>query len=352
MKHQIIRKACSGILALGIAAAGQSVLAGGEVTVASWGGSYQAAQSKALFQPVAEAMGITIREESYKGIGQVRTKVAAGAVPWDIIDTGSGGGARGCAEDILIDLDYNMIDVSNFVTDTYLSCCVGTIVFATVPAWNTETYGMNGPKSWADFWDVDKFPGTRSIRGKMHGMLEPALMADGVPIGEVYNVLDSEAGINRALDKIRELKPHVAVWWGSGAQHAQLMKDGEVDMATGWNGRFDVAKADGAKVAYTYNGALQDYDCFAIPKGAPNAELAMKVIAEMSKAEHQANIPQYITYGPTNSDAYKTGKIDAALSKNLPSHPDNAKSMLPTSQEWYAKWEKKASEMYQDMMTE
>ena len=323
-----------------------------EVTVASWGGSYQDAQSKALFMPVAEAMGITINEESYKGIGQVRTKVAAGAVPWDIIDTGSGGGARGCEEGILIPLDYDMIDVSNFVADTTLSCCVGTIVFATVAAWNTDTYGMDGPKSWADFWDVEKFPGTRSVRGKMHGMLEPALMADGVPMDEVYSVLDSEEGIKRALDKIRELKPHIAVWWGSGAQHAQLMKDGEVDMTTGWNGRFDVAIADGAKAAYSYNQALQDYDCFGIPKGAPNQDLAMKVIAKMSEAEYQANIPQYITYGPTNSKAYETGKIDDALARMLPSHPDNAANLLPINQEWYAKWEKIGSEMYVDMMTE
>ncbi len=323
-----------------------------EVTVASWGGSYQDAQSKALFIPVAEAMGITINEESYKGIGQVRTKVAAGAVPWDIIDTGSGGGARGCEEGILVPLDYDMIDVSNFVADTTLSCCVGTIVFATVAAWNTDTYGMDGPQSWADFWDVEKFPGARAVRGKMHGMLEPALMADGVPMDEVYSVLDSEEGIKRALDKIRELKPHIAVWWGSGAQHAQLMKDGEVDMTTGWNGRFDVAIADGAKAAYSYNQALQDYDCFGIPKGAPNQDLAMKVIAKMSEAEYQANIPQYITYGPTNSKAYETGKIDESLALMLPSHPDNASNLLPINQEWYAKWEKIGSEMYVDMMTE
>ncbi len=323
-----------------------------EVTIASWGGAYQDAQSKALFNPVAEALGITIKEETYKGVGQVRTRVAAESVPWDIIDTGSGGGARGCVEGFLVPLDYNMIDTSDFVEDTHLSCCVGTIVFATVIAWNTDTYGDNGPQSWADFWDVEKFPGTRAIRGKMHGMLEPALMADGVPPEEVYKVLDSEEGINRALDKIRELKPHVAVWWGSGAQHAQLMKDGEVDMTTGWNGRFDVAIADGAKAAYTYNQGLQDYDCFGIPKGAPNPDLAMKVIAEMSKAEYQANIPQYITYGPTNSKAYETGKIDDALSMNLPSHPDNASKLLPINQEWYAKWEKLGSEMYVDMMTE
>jgi len=297
-------------------------------------------------------MGITINEETYKGVGQVRTKVAAGAVTWDIVDTGSGGGARACEEGIFEPLDYNLIDISDFVAGTTLPCCVGTIVFATVMAWNTDTYGDNGPQSWADFWDVQKFPGTRSIRGKMHGMLEPALMADGVAPRDVYRVLDSEAGIKRALDKIRELKPHVAVWWSSGAQHAQLMKDGEVDMSTGWNGRFDVAIADGAKAAYTYKQGLQDYDCWGIPKGAPNKDLAMRVIAEMSKAEYQADIPQYITYGPTNSKAYATGKIDATLARNLPSHPDNASNLLPINTEWYAKWEKIGSEMYQDMITE
>ena len=89
--------------------------------------------------------------------------------------------------------------------------------------------------------------------------------------------------IERALNKIRELKPHIAVWWSSGAQHAQLMVDGEVDMVTGWNGRFDVAKKDGAQVAYTFNQALLDYDCYAIPKGAPNKDVAMRFLAEIAK---------------------------------------------------------------------
>ncbi len=352
MNLKINQAALTTSIVLGLSTPMTLTASADEVTIASWGGSYQDAQSKALFMPVAEAMGITINEESYKGIGQVRTKVAAGAVLWDIIDTGSGDGARGCAEGILVPLDYDMIDVSNFVADTMLSCCVGKNVFATVTAWNTETYGMDGPKSWADFWDVEKFPGTRSVRGKMHGMLEPALMADGVPMDQVYSVLDSEEGIERALNKIRELKPHIAVWWGTGAQHAQLMKNGEVDMTTGWNNRFDVAIADGAKAAYSYNQGLQDYDCFGIPKGAPNQDLAMKVIAKMSEAEYQANIPQFITYGPTNSKAYETGKIDDELARMLPSHPDNAGNLLPINQEWYAKWEKIGSEMYLDMMTE
>ena len=180
--------------------------------------------------------------------------------------------------------------------------CVGTITFSTVMAWNTETCGAQGPQSWADFWDVKKFPGKRSYRGKYSGALEPALMADGVLPEKVYEVLSSEGGIERAIDKIRELKPHIAVWWSSGAQHAQLMKDGEVDMSTGWNGRFDVAIKDGGKAAYTYNQGLLDYDCFGIPKGAPNKDLAMKFIAEMSKAEYQANMPS------TSPMARQTGR--------------------------------------------
>ncbi len=337
------------------AAAGFAVSAAsaGDLTIASWGGSYQEAQSKAIFVPVAKAMGINIKEESYGGISDVRLQVQAGAVTWDIIDTGSGGGARGGVEGILEPLDYDMIDVSNFVDGTYLPACVGTITFSTVFAYNTETYsGDNVPKTWADFWDVERFPGTRSYRAKYSGALEPALMADGVPRDKVYEVLDSEEGIKRAIDKIRELKPHIAVWWKSGAQHAQLMKDGEVDMTTGWNGRFDVAINDGANADYSYSDSLLDYDCFGIPKGAPNKDLAMKFLAEASKASYQAAMPQYITYGPTNKGAYDLGIINEDVAEMLPSHPKNAREQLVINNDWYAKWEKTASALYQDMLTE
>ncbi len=130
------------------------------------------------------------------------------------------------------------------------------------------------------------------------------------------------------------------------------MKNGEVDMTTGWNGRFDNAKKDGAKVAYSFNQALLDYDCFAIPKGAPNKDLAMKFLGEISKPEYQDDLPKYITYGPTNKTAYETGEISQDVATGLPSSPDNAAVQLPISLEWYAKWEIITSEMYQEMLTE
>jgi putative spermidine/putrescine transport system substrate-binding protein len=323
-----------------------------QLTIVSFGGAYQEGQSKALFQPAAKALGITLKEETYTGIADLRLKVKAGAVTWDIVASGSGSAARAGAEGILEKLDYKTIDVSAFLPGTHQDYCVGGDVFSTVLAWNTKTYGANGPQSWADFWDVKKFPGRRAYRKAVAGALEPALMADGVPPEKVYEVLSSPGGIERAINKIKQLKPHIAVWWSSGAQHAQLMKDGEVDMITGWNGRFDVVAKDGAKVAYTFNQALLDYDCYAVAKGAPNKDLAMKFLAEISKPQYQAEFTKYITYGPTNRKAYDLGTIAVDYAKRLPSYPDNAAKQLTIDLDWYIKYEDKASAAYQNMLTE
>jgi putative spermidine/putrescine transport system substrate-binding protein len=323
-----------------------------QLTVVSFGGAYQDAQSKALFQPAAKALGITVKEETYTGIADLRLKVRAGAVTWDVVASGSGSAAHAGAEGILEPLDYKVIDVSTFVPGTWQKYAVGGDVFSTVMAWNTKTYASNPPQNWADFWDVKKFPGKRSYRNAVAGALEPALMADGVPMDKVYEVLSAPGGIDRAIAKVRELKPHVAVWWTSGAQHAQLMKDGEVDMITGWNGRFDAVAKDGGHVAYTYNQALLDYDAYCIPKGAPHKDLAMKFLAEISKPQYQAELTKYITYGPTNSKAYDLGVITPAYAAKLPSSPANAAKQLPIDLEWYIKFEAKASQAYQNMLTE
>ena len=130
------------------------------------------------------------------------------------------------------------------------------------------------------------------------------------------------------------------------------MKDGEVDMTTGWNGRFDVAIKDGANAAYNYGGALLDYDCFGIPKGAPNKDLAMKFLAEASKASYQAAMPQYITYGPTNQGSYDLGIIDPEVARMLPSHPNNFGAQLVVDNTWYAKWARIVAAKYQNMLTD
>jgi putative spermidine/putrescine transport system substrate-binding protein len=320
-----------------------------QITVVSWGGSYQDGQSKSMFQPAAKALGITVKEETYSGLAELRMRSKSGAMTWDVVCTGSGTGGRAGVEGLLEPLDYKVIDVSNFIPGSWAQYYVGGDAFSTVIAWNTKTYGDKGPQSWADFWDVKKFPGTRSYRNTV--TLEPALIADGVPMDQVYKVLSAPGGIERAIKKMEELKPHVAVWWSSGAQSAQLMVDGAVDMIMGWNGRFDVAKQSGAKVAYTFNQGMLDYDCYVVPKGAPNKDLAMKFVAEISKPQYQAGLTKFITYGPTNKKAYDGGIIPADYAATLPSSPANIAKQFGIDDDWYMKFDQQAAQAYQNMMT-
>ena len=346
-----------GILSLSLLAFSFQTASAEPITVVSWGGSYGKAQDRALFTDASNHSGIAINRESGASMTKTCLQVQSGSVTWDLVVTGSGGAAAAAADGCLEKIDYSVVDVSDFYPGLYTDYCVGSDVFATVMAWNTDKYGEPGspgaPSSWADFWDVKKFPGTRAYRANnVDGALEPALMADGVPPEKVYEVLATPEGKRRAINKIRELKPHIAVFWGSGAQQAQLMKYAEVDMSTGWNGRFDNAKKDGAKVGYTFNQALLDYDCFAMPKGAPNKEVAMRFLAEVSKPQYQANLPFYITYGPTNRKAYEMTKAPKELIESLPSHPKNVPLMLPVSLDWYAKHKNEALELYMELMSE
>ena len=346
-----------GILSISLLAFSFQTAFAEPITVVSWGGSYGKAQDRALFTDASNHSGIAINRESGASMTKTCLQVQSGSVTWDLVVTGSGGAAAAAADGCLEKIDYSVVDVSDFYPGLYTDYCVGSDVFATVMAWNTDKYGEPGspgaPSSWADFWDVKKFPGTRAYRANnVDGALEPALMADGVPPEKVYEVLATPEGKRRAINKIRELKPHIAVFWGSGAQQAQLMKDAEVDMSTGWNGRFDNAKKDGAKVGYTFNQALLDYDCFAMPKGAPNKEVAMRFLAEVSKPQYQANLPFYITYGPTNRKAYEMTKAPKELIESLPSHPKNVPLMLPVSLDWYAKHKNEALELYMELMSE
>ena len=346
-----------GIFSLSLLAFSFQTASAEPITVVSWGGSYGKAQDRALFTDASNHSGIAINRESGASMTKTCLQVQSGSVTWDLVVTGSGGAAAAAADGCLEKIDYSVVDVSDFYPGLYTDYCVGSDVFATVMAWNTDKYGEPGspgaPSSWADFWDVKKFPGTRAYRANnVDGALEPALMADGVPPEKVYEVLATPEGKRRAINKIRELKPHIAVFWGSGAQQAQLMKDAEVDMSTGWNGRFDNAKKDGDKVGYTFNQALLDYDCFAMPKGAPNKEVAMRFLAEVSKPQYQANLPFYITYGPTNRKAYEMTKAPKELIESLPSHPKNVPLMLPVSLDWYAKHKNEALELYMELMSE
>src|SRR5690606_23417563 len=144
----------------------------------------------------------------------------------------------GCEEGWLEEIDYSKIGGrEGFVDGAAMDGAVGTIVFSNIYAYDVSKVPNGGAQAIADLFDTQKFPGARSLRKSPKPTLELALLADGVPTADVYKVLSTPEGVDRAFAKLDTIKKDVKVWWSAGSQPVQLLADGEVAMATAWNGR-------------------------------------------------------------------------------------------------------------------
>lgn len=301
------------------------------LTFAGYGGEPQKVQTKAFFEPATKELGITVLQDSHGGYAKIKVQVLSGSPSYDLVAIGCAEAARAAKEGLLEPLDYSLIPNAKDI-DPRLRAknYVGEWTFSTVIAWNTKTV-KSPPKTWAEFWDVKKFPGKRALSANPRQMLEIALVADGVKSDKLYPL-----DLQRAFKKLEEIKPYLTLWWSSGAQSVQLLNDGEVDMIAIWNGRVQAAMDAGASADYTYNEGIYDVECFMVPKGAKNKINAMKVINVMLAPKNQATAASLIDYGPVNPKAYETGIIPAERLKRLPSAPENLKKEVMLDPAWYA----------------
>ncbi|RTM09687.1 MAG: extracellular solute-binding protein [Hyphomicrobiales bacterium] len=317
-----------------------------DVVIASSGGAWQEAQDKALWAPAAKALGITYAQDTFQNWAEARAQVESGKVTWDIIQISLADEPLAKAAGVLEQLDADVYDKADFVAGSSTDHFVANSNFATLIAWNKNTYGENGPQSAADFFDVVKFPGKRALWNQPGGMIEVAALALGTPRDKVYDFLSTEEGRTAAIAKLAELAPNVAVWWESGAQAAQLVKDGEVDMIITWGGRVQGAIADGANWAYTFNDAQLATDGYAVVKGAPNRDAAMAFLREMSKAEYQAHLPDYYATAPANLKAFAVANYSPEKLATMASAPENVAVEYPVDPNWTAQYGAWASEAY------
>ena len=183
-------------------------------------------------------------------------------------------------------------------------CGIGIVIWATVMAYKDGTYSDETPTMVADFWDFDRFPGKRSMRKVAEVNLEWALIADGVPVGDVYGLLTTEEGADRAFAKLDGVKEQ-SVWWEAGAQAPQILVDGEAALGTAYNGRiYNAYKNENQPLTIMWNSQVWDIGFMGIPKGAPNADKAREFLTgKYATPEYQGRITYHIAYGPMRKSA-------------------------------------------------
>lgn len=301
------------------------------LVVVNWGGDAIKAFGKAWTEGFSKATGIPTKiDGSGPTEGAIRTQLSSGRVSWDVVDAESSVLQILGKEGLVQPIDYNVVSKDKVLPGFAYEYGIADYMLSYVIAYDSERFGDKAPKTWADFWDVKTFPGKRTLYKWMNGMLEAALLADGVTPDKLYPL-----DVPRALKKIEELKPHVLSFWGSGAETQQLLIEGEVSMGAIWNTRAQVITDDSeGRIKWTFDNALLGCSNWGVLKGNPaGTEAAMKFIAYAQDPQTQVELFKMFGNGPANPAA-------AALIPDDRKHlnctdPANLPKQIMLSHEWY-----------------
>lgn len=295
-------------------------------TVITFGGASGEAMQNAYYTPFDKKMNAGLIPGDYNGeLSRIRAMVETGNVSWDLVEVESPELARGCFEGMFERLDWKKLGIKDqIIDDAVEECGVGTFVWSTVLAYDADKL-KKAPQSWQDFWNVKEFPGKRGLRRGAKFTLEFALFADGVAVNDVYDVLRTPEGVDRAFAKLDEISEHIQ-WWEAGAQPPQWLVAGDVVMSSSYNGRIAAAQEEGRNLAIAWKGSIYDLDYWAIVKGSKKRELAYDFIRFASQPDTQANYSSGIPYGPVNPAALPS--LSAKQSARMPTNPENMKGAI------------------------
>lgn len=299
-----------------------------DLTVVSWGGEYQDAQRKYMFGPFTAESHIPVIDEYWEGgIGNLRTRIRSGSNTWDVVQVEAEEAAIGCEEGLFERMDLGKVGgADRFLPGTTSDCSVGAVIYNVVLAYDASNNGLK-PESWADFFDIKKFPGKRAVRNGPKWNLEIALLADGVAPDQLYKVLSTPEGVDRAFAKFNSIKGDL-LFWKSGAQPTQMLAAGDVVMTTTFNSRITASnEGDGTNFGIVWNGSIYTMDSWVIMKGTPLKEESFKLIEFATRAKPQAEIVPLNRSGPTNKGSL--AEIPAKYIADLPSNPANLGVSIP-----------------------
>jgi len=298
----------------------------------NWGGDALRSYDQAYGQAFLKQTGITVRQDgSGPTEGAITAQFKSGKPTWDIVDADPFSaislGKRGMVEPI----DYHIVDRSKMRQGFGWDYAASTYFFSYVIAYDASRFGARAPAGMADFFDIKKFPGKRSLYKWGAGMWEAALLADGVAPDKLYPL-----DLKRAHDKIAAFSDHVVSYWGGGADSQQILLSGDASMALIWSTRASVLEKDSSgQIKFVWDQGLISPGAMAVIKNNPaGKDTAMNFIASTQDPRKQLVAFELMGQGPANpaTDAL----IPADKKRINPMDPANAARQIALNMPWYA----------------
>jgi len=310
--------------------AGQKV--GGTLAVASFGGKFGQALEDHYFQPFSKEAGVKVIMDpiGVQMAAKLQAQHSAGNVTWSLMlmhdqDTFAMA-AKGLLLPLPADLKAEALKLfgPKIVGEYHMTRGLSASVLVCNPA-----VAPHCPKTYAEFWNVKDFPGRRALYA--NGWLENimyALQADGVPPDKLVPL-----DLDRAFKKLDQVKPHINVWWTTGDQSQQILRDKEVAMAVLWDGRAFGLAAQGVKVEISHQGGMLSGSSLTVPKGAPNATAAYAFMRwYMAHPEAQGAVAKATGYA--ESSPLANNYIPAEMRPQMASSPEILKQVIVPDLGW------------------
>ncbi len=271
----------------------------GKLVFVDWGGTNTDARVKQNIIPFEKETGIKVTVVTPSDYAKLIAMVENDTTEWDVMNCDAYWGVYAGKQGYLEPIDYKVV-TEKLDKEVQLEHVVGAEVYSSVISYNKDKFKETpAPSNWAEFYDLEKFPGKRAMWQYPVTVLESALLADGVNPDKLYPL-----DLDRAFKKLDTIKDSI-VWWTKGAQPSQMLSTGEADIALAWSGRILNAQDEGAPVEINYNQGMRIAAGWVVPKNAPNKANAMKFINFISSAKQQAAFSSQIPYGSTNPEAIK-----------------------------------------------
>ncbi|MGH7153536.1 MAG: extracellular solute-binding protein, partial [Acetobacteraceae bacterium] len=270
--------ASTAVLAIWFAGTPLPAAAARNLTMVTRGPVMATTMQKAFVGPFTAATDLPVTVQSWDPLtGPLADKLKAASKDWDLVQVDGTELLAGCANNLFEKLDWSQIGgKDHYLPQAVSDCGVGAAVSNLVLAWDRDKFPGN--PTWADFWDVAKFPGKRGLRKTVQGSLEIALLADGVAPGDVYKTLASNEGVDRAFRKLDQLRPYI-VWWRTQQEAGKIITSGDVLMASAPSSEIVQATlAMHRNFGIQWNDSLYGVLSWAIVKGSPNQRAALQFL--------------------------------------------------------------------------
>ncbi|MGU9951408.1 MAG: extracellular solute-binding protein [Gammaproteobacteria bacterium WSBS_2016_MAG_OTU1] len=350
------KKIVSGVAVAALVAGNAFAASDIELTIVSWGGAYTTSQQNAYHEPYMKKnphVTIVNDDSSNESVPKLRAQKEAGNVTWDLVDVTPDAAIRACEEGLVIEIDFDKVlapapdgtSPTEDFGDTLISpCFVPQIVYSTTFGYRTDVaeWGGKTPSTIQDVFDTKKFPGKRSLEKRPVNNMEWALLADGVSPDQVYEVLSTPAGIDRAFAKLDTIKDDV-IWWSTGSDTPDRLAKKEIVMGSTYNGRlFALIEVEKQPVNMMWDWQVFELDGWIVPAGLPpeREKAVLDYLYFAADTQRLADQSKWISYGPARkSSAPLVGKhatLGIDMAQHMPTDPKNSKNTLYNNVEWWA----------------